>query len=155
MSDSPTKLNARPGLRSKTLGWMNGLDAVRSPTGSKYGVPAGMHLFMGTVCLLAAAGDIRLLVRGGALGVKRITRHLWRMCFGLFIATGSFFLGQQQVFPAFIRKANVLFVPAILPLILLISGYSEFAAPMHIRESRRHAEAMFTRYGHSFRPRCI
>jgi hypothetical protein len=102
------------------LGWMNGLDAVRSPTGSKYGVPAGMHLFMGTVCLLAAAGDIRLLVRGGVLGVKRITRHLWRMCFGLFIATGSFFLGQQQVFPAFIRKANVLFVPAILPLILLI-----------------------------------
>ena len=31
------------------LGWMNGLDALRSPTGSKYGVPAGMHLFMGSV----------------------------------------------------------------------------------------------------------
>jgi hypothetical protein len=42
------------------------------------------------------------------------------MCFGLFIATGSFFLGQQQVFPSWIRKTNILIVPAILPLGLLI-----------------------------------
>jgi hypothetical protein len=61
-----------------------------------------------------------MLVRGGVFGAHRIVRHLWRMCFGLFIATGSFFIGQQQVFPAFLRKTNVLFVPAILPLILLI-----------------------------------
>jgi len=32
--------------------------------------------------LLAAAGDIRMLVRGGVFGAKRIVRHLWRMCFG-------------------------------------------------------------------------
>ncbi|HKD72538.1 MAG TPA: hypothetical protein VKB61_10410, partial [Candidatus Acidoferrum sp.] len=62
------------------LGWMNGLDALRTPEGSKYGVPAGMHLFMGSVCLLAAAGDVRMLVSGGVLGTKRIARHLWRMC---------------------------------------------------------------------------
>jgi hypothetical protein len=43
------------------------------------------------------------------------------MCFGLFIAAGSFFLGQgSKVFPAFILKTNLLFVPAILPLVLLI-----------------------------------
>jgi hypothetical protein len=84
------------------------------------GVPTGMYFFMGSVPLLAAAGDIRMLVRGGISGTQRLVRHLWRMCFGLFIATGSFFLGQQQVFPAFLRKTNVLFIPAILPLILLI-----------------------------------
>ena len=78
------------------LGWMNGLDALRTPEGSKYGVPAGMHLFMGSVCLLAAAGDVRMLVSGGVLGTKRIARHLWRMCFGLFIAAGSFFLGPSN-----------------------------------------------------------
>ncbi len=71
-------------------GWINGLQALHSPSGSKYGVPAGMHLFMGSVCLLAAAGDVRMLVRGGVFGSQRISRHLWRMCFGLFIATGSF-----------------------------------------------------------------
>ena len=102
-------------------GWINGLEAVHSPTGSKYGVPAGMHFFLGSVMLLAAAGDVRMLLRGGVFGAQRIVRHLWRMCFGLFIATGSFFLGQgSKVFPAFILKTNVLFIPAILPLILLI-----------------------------------
>src|SRR5258708_2995774 len=55
-----------------------------------------MHLSMGSVALLAAAGDVRMLVRGGVLGAKRIARHLWRMCFGLFIAAGSFFLGPSN-----------------------------------------------------------
>jgi hypothetical protein len=100
--------------------WILGLQVVYGHARPANGVPLGMYFFMGSVMLLAAAGDIRMLARGGVFGAKRIVRHLWRMCFGLFIATGSFFLGQQQVFPAFIRKTNVLFVPAIMPLILLI-----------------------------------
>jgi hypothetical protein len=79
-----------------------------------------MDFFTGTVCLLAGGGDIRMLLGEAVVGAKRIVRHLWRMCFGLFIATGSFFLGQQQVFPEFLRKSNVLFIPAVLPLALLI-----------------------------------
>ena len=115
------------------LAWKNGLDALRSPTGEKYGVPAGMHLFLGTVCLLAATGDVRMLVRGGVLGSKRIARHLWRMCFGLFIAAGSFFFGPSnrplrllssvgigQHLPAAFFSAGLYLVLTILPLILLI-----------------------------------
>ncbi|MGA2098047.1 MAG: hypothetical protein ABSH39_17235 [Candidatus Acidiferrum sp.] len=45
-----------------------------------------MFFFLGSICLLAAAGDIRKLVSGGLFGAKRVARHLWRMCFGLFIA---------------------------------------------------------------------
>jgi uncharacterized membrane protein len=82
--------------------------------------PAGMSFFMGLVLLLAAAGDIRMLTRGGISGRQRIMRHLWRMCFGLFIATGSFFLGQQQVFPAFLRGSIFLTFLAVLPLPLMI-----------------------------------
>ncbi len=100
--------------------WISGLQVVYVHARSTDGIPVGMHFFMGSVMLLAAAGDIRMLVRGGVFGAKRIVRHLWRMCFGLFVATGSFFLGQQQVFPAWLRKTNVLFVPALLPLVLLI-----------------------------------
>jgi len=84
------------------------------------GVPLGMYFFMGTIPLLAAAGDLRMLLRGGISGTPRLARHLWRMCFGLFIASGSFFLGQQQVFPPAIRKQYILAPLAILPLILLI-----------------------------------
>jgi hypothetical protein len=84
------------------------------------GVPAGMDFFFGFVILLAAAGDIRMLAHGGVSGARRIARHLWRMCFGLFIASGSFFLGRQRIFPEFVRKSNVLIFLTILPLMLLV-----------------------------------
>src|SRR5437870_9459715 len=74
-----------------------GFEVANSPTGPKDGIPVGMCFFLGSVALLSAAGDVRMLVRGGVFAVHRIARHLWRMCFSLFIATGSFFLGQQQV----------------------------------------------------------
>jgi uncharacterized membrane protein len=83
------------------------------------GSPGFMDIFMGSVILLAGLGDLRMLVRGIS-GKRRIARHLWRMCFGWFIATGSFFLGQQQVFPAWLRGSPLLLVPALLPLALLI-----------------------------------
>lgn len=82
--------------------------------------PAAMCFFMAAVLLLAAAGDIRMIARGGISGRPRITRHLWRMCFGLFIATGSFFLGQQQVFPALLRGSIFLTILALLPFPLMI-----------------------------------
>ena len=97
-----------------------GFEAAQRPTHSIAGVPAGMFFFLGAIALLSAAGDVRMLMHGGVFGVHRVARHLWRMCFSLFIATGSFFLGQQQVFPHWLRQTNVLFFPAILPLILLI-----------------------------------
>ena len=115
------------------LTWMNGVKVVRSGANSQDGVPVGMTFFMGSVMLLAAAGDARMLVRGGVFGTKRIARHLWRMCFGLFIAAGSFFLGPsnrplrllsaaglgQHLSPAFFSTGLYLIL-TILPLILLI-----------------------------------
>ena len=61
-----------------------------------------------------------MLARGGISGRPRVTRHLWRMCCGLFFATGSFFLGQQQVFPALLRGSIFLTVLALLPFPLMI-----------------------------------
>ena len=115
------------------LTWMNGLKVVRSAASSQDGVPVGMSFFMGSVMLLAAAGDVRMLVRGGVFGAKRIARHLWRMCFGLFIASGSFFLGPSNrplrllstvglgkyLSPALFGTTLYLIL-TLLPLILLI-----------------------------------
>ena len=115
------------------LGWVNGIDAFRSGTGEKYGVPAGMHIFLGTVCLLASTGDLRMLLSGGASGARRTGRHLWRMCFGLFIAAGSFFMGPgnrplrllsslriARFLPSAFFSMSVYMVLTILPLVLLI-----------------------------------
>ena len=115
------------------LTWINGLKVVRSGADSQDGVPVGMIFFMGSVMLLAAAGDVRMLVRGGVFGTKRIARHLWRMCFGLFIAAGSFFMGPsnrplrllskvgigQYLSPA-LFSTGLYLILTILPLILLI-----------------------------------
>jgi len=98
----------------------SGIQALNSPTGSKNGVPAGMHFFLGVIALSAAAGDIRVLRRGGVFGAQRITRHLWRMCFGLWIAAGSVFLARQQLFPAFLRNTGALYVLTALPLVMMI-----------------------------------
>ena len=97
-----------------------GIDALNSPKGTLNGVPFGMLFFLGTVALLAVLGDIRAMWVGGLHGAHRIARHLWRMCFALFIAAGSFFLGQAQVFPKPIRIFPLLAIPALLPLVLLL-----------------------------------
>jgi hypothetical protein len=97
-----------------------GIDAAMSPTGQKYGYPPGPYFFMGSVALLAVLGDVRLLVRGGISGTARIARHLWRMCFALFIAAASIFLARQHLFPAVLRKTGALWFLSFLPLLLLI-----------------------------------
>ena len=68
----------------------------------------------------AALADFKLVLRNGISGAQRIARHVWRMCFGLFVATGSLFLGQMQVFPAWLRETPVLYVLALAPLPFLI-----------------------------------
>ncbi len=119
-----------------TLGiliWVNGIEVLRSGATSQNGVPVGMNFFMGSICLLAAVGDVRMILRGGVFGVKRIARHLWRMCFGLFIAAGSFFMGPSnrplrllsavglgQHLPSALFSTGLYLFFSILPLVLLI-----------------------------------
>jgi hypothetical protein len=97
-----------------------GIEAALSPSGQKYDYPPWPYFIFGCVALLAAVGDFRMLVRAGISGAQRIARHLWRMCFALFIAAASIFLARQQVFPAVLQKTGVLIFLSFLPLILLI-----------------------------------
>ena len=97
-----------------------GFEAAISPTGLKHDYPPGPYFFLGSVALVAATGDLRLLVHKGISGSQRIARHLWRMCFALFIAASSIFLARQQLFPAVLRKTGVLILLSFLPLLLTI-----------------------------------
>ncbi len=113
--------------------WARAISILRSGAPSPDGVPVGMSFFMGSVMLFAAGGDVRMLIAGGIRGKKRIARHLWRMCFGLFIAAGSFFLGPsnrplrllsatgigQHLSPA-LFSTGVYLTLTLLPLILLV-----------------------------------
>jgi uncharacterized membrane protein len=91
----------------------------------------GYFVFM-TIALLCAAGDIRMLIRGGVAGVQRIVRHIWRMGFALFVAAGSLFLGtagdpvlrktglRATIFTKEIRATHLPQVPVMIIVLLTI-----------------------------------
>ena len=56
-----------------------------------------MFFFIASVLFLAAAGDVRIMRFGVPRGGPHLARHLWRMCFALFIAAGSFFSIRERV----------------------------------------------------------
>jgi uncharacterized membrane protein len=76
-------------------------------------------LVIGSVMLLAAFGDLRAIRAGSLSASRRLARHLWRMCFGLFVATGSFFLGQMKFIPTPVRIVPLLLVLAFAPIAFL------------------------------------
>lgn len=96
------------------------LQAAASPTGTINGQPPQANYLFAGVASLAALGDLHMMLRRGISGAQRIARHLWRMCFALFVASGSLFLGQAQVFPESLRESPLLIVLALAPLAFLI-----------------------------------
>jgi uncharacterized membrane protein len=80
---------------------VGGVKGVNSPGLSPGGVPfrtiGVMSFILAAVLLLSAAGDVRIMRSGLPRGGPRLARHLWRMCFALFIAAGSFFSIRERV----------------------------------------------------------
>jgi uncharacterized membrane protein len=84
------------------------------------GRPEAYPLFVfGIVGALAVRGDVRVM-RGGIEGPQRIARHLWRMCFGMWVAAASFFWGPQNRVPELIRIPALQAVAVLLPIVVMI-----------------------------------
>ena len=77
-----------------------------------------IYIFAG-VAALAAACDLRLILRGGIAGPARTARHLWRLSLALFVAAGSF-AGQPKVIPHFLRGSMITLLPAFAVLAAMI-----------------------------------
>ena len=88
-----------------------GLIASASPDGRFDSLPAAAHYPFAFLAALAAGLDLNFILRGRLERHQRIARHLWRMCAALAIAAFSFFLGQQDEFPAAWRGLPIWFVP--------------------------------------------
>lgn len=105
-----------------TLHVIGGVRALNSPRGALGGVPFPMFFFLGAVLLLAACGDLRQLRAGGVRGAARLRRHLWRMCFALFIAAGSFFSIRERVasiLPDPFTSTPMRLLPILLPFLAM------------------------------------
>jgi uncharacterized membrane protein len=73
------------------------------------------------VLAIAAICDVRMVLAGGISRAPRIARHLWRMCLGLTLATGSAFTnGLPRLLPGVSHSPLLLFLPQLVPLGMLI-----------------------------------
>lgn len=95
-----------------------GIQGLNTATGNTDGNTPLSFIF-GGVALLAALGDARILLSLKIPWAHRIARHLWRMCFALWIATSSFFLGQADIFPEQLRIMPLLCTPVLLVLLFM------------------------------------
>lgn len=101
-----------------SLTW--GLEMLDSPTGRREGLPPFPFFMTGIIGLLAAVGDVRMIRSGPLRGAPRLARHLWRMCWALWVAAGSFFFGQAKHIPEPIRILPLLAIPPVLALGALV-----------------------------------
>ncbi len=87
-----------------------------------------------TAAALAALGDARLLAGRRLDGRQRLARHLWRMGVAMLIATMSFFLGQADEFPAWLRHGVTTAGP---PLLVLGTVLVHYVRVRWVRPARR------------------
>jgi len=74
----------------------------------------------GVVGLLAAAGDTRMIRAAGIHGPLRLRRHLWRMCFAMWVAAASFFWGPSERVPEIIRVPALQAGAVLTPIVAMI-----------------------------------
>jgi hypothetical protein len=85
------------------------------------GRPEAVPCFIfGILGLLASVGDIRMMRARGIQGPRRIARHLWRMCFGMWVAAASFFWGPPNRVPEVIRIPALQAVAVLLPIFAML-----------------------------------
>jgi hypothetical protein len=100
---------------------VGGARAINSRGLSSGGVPfrtiGVMSFILAAALILAASGDVRIMRSGMPRGGPRLARHLWRMCFALFIAAGSFFSIRERVakiLPQFFTSGPMRALPIVL-----------------------------------------
>jgi uncharacterized membrane protein len=96
-----------------------GFEAIANG-GTRNGMPAFPFFLFGVVGLMGSAGDVRMIRSGGLQGTARLARHLWRMCFALFIAALSFFIGQADEIPTAFRIPGLLALPVLAVLVTML-----------------------------------
>lgn len=88
---------------------------------SQTGRPETIPMFIfGAMAMLGALGDARMMRAGGIHGPRKIARHLWRMCFAMWVAAASFFWGPPGRVPAIINIPALLPIPVLAPIVVML-----------------------------------
>jgi hypothetical protein len=100
--------------------------------GTRFGMPAFPFFMFGVVATLGGLGDLRVLRSGALTGSSRLARHLWRMCFALFIAALSFSVQVSKMIPQPVR------IPAmVIPMLAVLVTMFYWLWRVRVRRSLR------------------
>lgn len=99
---------------------ISGILTPTSPAAAQDVPPAGAYYVLAALAMFFGVLDVHVVRRGGVAGKHRIARHLWRMCFAMFIAVTIFFLGNSNVLPEFLQDPGLLNLPILAVVILMI-----------------------------------
>ena len=123
--------------RAKEVGWQDyallavgavmaglflavGVSTAAGVSWLQHGNGAPFFFVVGALVVLAAVGDVRLLLNHGVIGPARLRRHLWRVCLAMFITVLSFFIGQAKVLPLWLVQTKMNILPVLVTLVYLI-----------------------------------
>lgn len=82
-------------------------------------IPVAAYFVFSGLAFLSACGDVATILKGGAVGAQRLARHIWRMCFALYLFTATLFTGPGSVvFSEQIRGSWVFMMPELSVLAL-------------------------------------
>lgn len=100
--------------------------------GTRNGMPAFPFIMFGSVGTLAVIGDIRVMRSGALTGTSRLARHLWRMCFALFIAALSASVQFAKMAPPPLRIPIM-----VLPMLAVLGAMFYWLWRVRFRRSLR------------------
>lgn len=118
--------------KPQVLSWVDTAGVVLAAVVSVLAFVAGVELvgrgrpeaapsfIFGVVGLLGVAGDLRMRLAGEIRGKSRLMRHLWRMCFAMWVAAASFFWGPPNRVPEMIRIPALQAVAVLVPVAAMI-----------------------------------
>lgn len=115
----PEHLGLATALAITAMGALFMYQGSQHPSGTVDGSPPQAFILFLVTGFAASLGDLHVILRKRIAGVSRIGRHLWRMCMSLFIAAGSFFLGQQQMLPESMVGSPIQVGAVIFPLLAI------------------------------------
>lgn len=106
---------ASPGLSGAIVlgAAYGGLQAAAAPGGMLNNLPPGAFYAIAGISLVLFVSDCVFALAEDPSEQRRLTRHLWRMGFSFFLATGIFFFGNSHVLPEMLRTPAVLSAPVI------------------------------------------
>lgn len=118
LSAQKTRRPARIDVVIAVLAFLLAVAAFRVGMGGTSG--ASPSIVFGIVAMLGGMGDVRVIRNGGIQGSRRIARHVWRMCLGMVVAAGSFFLGPRGRVPEIIYYPSLLPIPVLIPIVMMV-----------------------------------